>query len=55
MDKNKSVPTLKGMGPIYYINLDANQNADSTWKTCLHTGRSQTMKESLPMMVEMMI
>ena len=22
MDKNKSVSKLKGMGPIYYINLD---------------------------------
>ena len=54
-DKNKSAFKLKGIGPIYYLNLDEQpERRESIWRTSSNIGRLIIMKESLPMMVEKM-
>ena len=39
MDKNKALYKLKGLPPIYYLNLDEQPEEENIWKSNLSIGR----------------
>ena len=53
-DKNKSLPKVKGIGPIYYLNLDGQPERREFMEDSSNIGRLIITKESLLTMVEKM-